>query len=335
MKLRKKVKGFTLMELIVVMAIFSIVMFSALSLMTPTGKIMNTTYSMEQKASTLLNAKDYLEQTFHYAEYIQISDSNLNNQADLERFVHEHYAGKIHQNESGDMEYSSGLVHVMCIDNTNHGKISTWTYNFQAGDQRGDIDPSNDDPSTVNMTPVGYEEWAVNRANYTDNWYRFALGIYELNETISSGMLVPNTNVMKATTEGGLGGFGRSNFAISVVSYPVDNARNQAKGITQEESGRYPQANVSVAATTLPNIVDNREHTAWNWQDEIDPFTLLPTGNRVIAEDPAKNGSKLTIANNGDNAFEIDPALLDANGCCQFDTLYIIYSYMDSDDIIR
>ena len=335
MKLKKKVKGFTLIELIVVMALFGIIMFAAMSLMTPTGKIMNTTYSMEQKASTLLNAKDYLEQTFRYAEYIQISDADLNNQADLQRFVHEHYAGKVRQDEHGNIVYSSGQVHVMRIDNTNHGQISTWTYNYQAGDQRADTDPTNDDPSVVNMTPVAHEDWAINRANYTDNWYRFALGIYQLDEKISSGMLVPNLDVMKPDTAGGLGAFGRNNFSISVVSYPADNAKNQAKGITQEASGRYPQASVSVAATTLPNIVDNREHTAWNWQDEIDPFTSLPTGNRVIKEDPDKNGSKLTIANNGDNAFEIDPVLLDANGCCQFDTLYIIYSYMDSADIIK
>lgn len=341
MKVMKKVKGFTLIELIVVMAIFGVVLFAAMSLMTPTGKILNTTYSMEQKASTLLNAKDYLEQTFHYAEYIQVMGSEPT-QADLERFVHEHYAGKLHQNASGDMVYSSGEIHVMCLDNStvaadgsSHpgGQISTWTYNYTAGDKKADDDATNDIPSSVDMTNVKHEEWVINRANYTDNWYRFSLGVYHLSDTVASGSLTPDTDVMKPQLEGGLGGFGQNNFSISVLSYPAITARNTEKGITPDFSVtpvRYPSGSISVASTNLPNIVDNRQHTAWNWQDDTDPTTGATT--RAIKEDPAKNGSKLTIAGNHDHAFEIDPSLLDANGCHTFDgQIYIIYSYIDDD----
>ena len=60
----KRVKGFTLIELIVVLAIFSVIMFGAMSLMTPASKIMTNTENMENGSAAVSSISKYLE-AFH------------------------------------------------------------------------------------------------------------------------------------------------------------------------------------------------------------------------------------------------------------------------------
>jgi len=72
MKKIKKLKGFTLIELIIVMAIFSLIMFTAMQLMTPVGKQFTNTAQYEGARSTLDNVKRYLDGTIRYADKVYV-----------------------------------------------------------------------------------------------------------------------------------------------------------------------------------------------------------------------------------------------------------------------
>lgn len=66
------VKGFTLIELIVVVAIFSMIMFGAMQLMDPVSKIFQRTSNYETSAATVDNVKRYIEGSIRYADFINV-----------------------------------------------------------------------------------------------------------------------------------------------------------------------------------------------------------------------------------------------------------------------
>lgn len=70
--MRKKLKGFTLVELIVVMAIFSALMIGVLSLLRPMSDLFSRTAQSESVAASLDNTKRYLESTLRYADRMKI-----------------------------------------------------------------------------------------------------------------------------------------------------------------------------------------------------------------------------------------------------------------------
>ncbi len=64
----KKVKGFTLVELIVVMAIFGMIMAAALSIINPVGELYQNTSSYETARSSSSNVRQYIEENIQYAD---------------------------------------------------------------------------------------------------------------------------------------------------------------------------------------------------------------------------------------------------------------------------
>ena len=65
--MNKKVKGFTLVELIVVVAIFGIIMAAALNLLLPVGKQFTTTAEFEGARSSVDNVSRYISGSLKYA----------------------------------------------------------------------------------------------------------------------------------------------------------------------------------------------------------------------------------------------------------------------------
>ena len=64
----KKLKGFTLIELIVVLAIFSMVMFGALALILPVSNQFRSTVRFENVRANLDNIRLYIEGSLRYAD---------------------------------------------------------------------------------------------------------------------------------------------------------------------------------------------------------------------------------------------------------------------------
>lgn len=129
----RKTKGFTLVELIVVMATFSIILFGALSLVDPIRTMFEKSYRNEEYTAAGTSISNYLESELQYAEYVQITGAAPTT-ATLRNFLNRRYDGKLTANSSGNAVYTSGHLYVLRIDNTNGGIISKWDLNYTMGD---------------------------------------------------------------------------------------------------------------------------------------------------------------------------------------------------------
>jgi len=75
----KKLKGFTLIELIIVLAIFGLLIMGALQLVDPVSKIATRTSTRENNSAAVDNVKQYLEGSLRYAQYINVFSNEYNN----------------------------------------------------------------------------------------------------------------------------------------------------------------------------------------------------------------------------------------------------------------
>ncbi len=167
-----KVKGFTLIELIVVMAIFGIIMFGAMNLIRPVTKMMVQSDVYEGGNAAVTSISNYLEGELSTAEYLIASNTipSDNGVALVEEFVKSYYEGVLKAGCTADApQYGKGKVHVMTIDNTQNGKISNYIYevSFALG--------------APNVTLRSTQEYAINKAYYDAYSFTIKAGLYEDN----------------------------------------------------------------------------------------------------------------------------------------------------------
>lgn len=173
--MKRNVKGFTLIELIVVMATFSIIMFGAMSLMTPVSKMMVQSDTHEGGNAAVNSIATLLQNQLSPAEYIAMYNEPLTNDADREsavnNFVKEYYEGVLrNKSKVGALSYGKGTVHVMTINNDENGKISTYAYDVS-------FDPTL--ASYITSTVDHELEYAVNKAYYDDYILNIKSGLFE------------------------------------------------------------------------------------------------------------------------------------------------------------
>lgn len=76
-KIKRSRKGFTLIELIIVMAIFSIIMTLVMSFIDPVSKLMKKTSIRERTNSYVDNIGEYVDNSLRYAKFVQIHEGGL------------------------------------------------------------------------------------------------------------------------------------------------------------------------------------------------------------------------------------------------------------------
>ena len=170
----RKFKGFTLIELIVVLATFSIIMFGALSLMTPVSKMMVQADVHEGASAAASNITRYLEQELSGAEYLYAGNGLLTPEERdqrLRNYVTDYYEGVLRAGSTPDApSYASGKIHLLTIDNTKDAKISRYTYEY---DSFGITDTPTYEPSVETV------EYAINKAYYDDYDFNIQFGTYD------------------------------------------------------------------------------------------------------------------------------------------------------------
>lgn len=144
---KKKLKGFTLIELIIVMAIVSIIMAAVMILVDPVSKMMKKASIQEANSAAVDNVKRYIEGNLRHATAIEahlgaltdIDGSALDTSsegakvASLEK-VAKNFADQYYLNRAKDDNTPyQGKIHVLEIDNTNAGRINEYTIDFEAG----------------------------------------------------------------------------------------------------------------------------------------------------------------------------------------------------------
>lgn len=151
-KSKRSLKGFTLIELIIVLAIFGVIMVLVMSFIDPVSKVMGKTSVRERTASYVDNIGEYLEKSMRYASYVRVfdgdfcdrkqadpTDSSLNlvttEEKAVVQFVDDYFDGAI-DSEGNPL---TGKVHVLklCNDHTlgtdKEGTIYETVYDFTAG----------------------------------------------------------------------------------------------------------------------------------------------------------------------------------------------------------
>lgn len=285
---KKTVKGFTLIELIVVLAIFGIIMASAMMLMTPTAKIMATTEVSEQGNAAVTNITRYLDGEISCAEYMRMYNGKYttydasNNKYDtsslnakVSEFINLYYSGIIKGGSTAaSPSYASGEFHVLQIDNERNGMISEWVYTC----------PNLNDPNTITLDTAKSKECAVNKAYYTDFSFDFKPGSYDSVLEFDAATNDSNTyfnnftaqNVCMTIKASAQRNNGTYSF-VSSLGVPVLNTMYGNKNAV--EGVYYCVINKKNGATVTQEIVDRASALA----AEQDPSTNVAQHERILS----------------------------------------------------
>lgn len=150
MKNKKKLKGFTLIELVIVMAIFGVLMVSVMSIITPLNRIAKKASIQEANTAAVDNVKLFLEGSIRYSDCLEVFNGDLvdrsgnillkpDNSPDQEtavkNFIINHYNNRT---DPGTDKPLTGKVRILKIDNDptksdGRGHIYETEYDFTAG----------------------------------------------------------------------------------------------------------------------------------------------------------------------------------------------------------
>lgn len=203
---KKTVRGFTLLELMIVMVIFSGIMFGALQLIDPVRELFLRTNNYESTATAVDNMRVYLEGNVGPVEFIHVYNGALyGNESGgpqgiteaqaVEKFIdHYHLNRVVHDGSSNTAPQSCNYalvdVHVIKIDNTTagEGKISKKVYTVNC-ETLENSDVLKHSPTVENI------EYAVNQTYFDNYTYTIELG----------------SNGLPATYD---------NFSLTITAYP-------------------------------------------------------------------------------------------------------------------
>ncbi|HRR75412.1 MAG TPA: type II secretion system protein [Ruminococcus sp.] len=279
MKNKKTLKGFTLIELIIVMAIFGIIMVGTMSIINPVNKIIKNASLQEANSAAVDNMKRYFEGTLRYADAIEVFSGDLvdldghkvvDEKKAVENFITNHYNNRTNP---GTEDPLTGKVRMLKVDNGNGGKVSEYEYDFTAGyaaykwanknkvmtkDAYGnDVQEYTKEPCTVEL--VKKDDTVINPVYYENYSFYFIPG-YNKQTNVSdtsiinsaldaSGSTVFNaskdkTDVYYATVEPVDSSvspykFNRDLFSLSVMTYKKDNAMGNTKSIDATKEYDY------------------------------------------------------------------------------------------------
>ena len=123
-KMKKSVlKGFTLVELLVVMAIFSVLMAAALALTTPVSRMYKNTALAEKTYSYSNNIQEYLQGTLEYADSLYIlTEDHLGTYASdmkslAEDFRKDHYDKVVTSDDGEHVRGIRGKIYILRLLN--------------------------------------------------------------------------------------------------------------------------------------------------------------------------------------------------------------------------
>lgn len=134
-------KGFTLIELIIVLAIFSVIMTLVMSFIDPVSRLMTKTSVRERTSAYVDNIGEYVSKSVRHAQNIIVYENGLSGGTEYElvrNFVDTYYDGGIDEN----LDPLKGKVHVLKLindtvtdgsDTLEAGKIYESVYDFTSG----------------------------------------------------------------------------------------------------------------------------------------------------------------------------------------------------------
>ncbi len=145
MNKKRTKKGFTLIELIIVMAVFTILMIAVMSIINPLNKIVKRASLQEANTAAVDNVKRYMENTIRYSDCIEVyvgdfsdfdgndvlTPAGLDKETFIARnFIENHY---MNRTNAGTEDPLTGKVRMLKIDNADNGRITEYEWDFKSG----------------------------------------------------------------------------------------------------------------------------------------------------------------------------------------------------------
>lgn len=216
-------KGFTLIELIIVLAIFSIIMALVMSFIDPVARLMSRTSIKERTAAYVDNIDEYIENSIHYAKYVRVFEGGYCDVADdtaalsdntdagvAQNFV-DHFLNRV-VDANGDP--IKGKVRILKLINTSDGTLeagriyesvfdftakASWDEKVLDGYEIDGVTPiykfvnHEISPSTVTATSIT-NRMVLNEEHFEDYNYYYRLGFFNF-------VPVPNGTIPGKTSE--------------------------------------------------------------------------------------------------------------------------------------
>lgn len=247
MKKNKNLKGFTLIELIVVMAIFGVLLVGVMKLIDPVSKLMAKTSVQESNSASVNNIKSYFEQSLRYSDFIATYKNGFSVADGVNRkvatedeavkdFVDTYYKNRI---VDGSNTIFSGKVRVMKINNTSGGTIDEDIYNFTSAQTY--LDALNAE-RTISASTISLDSTSTNVINpdyYRNYSFYITTGYNEVKpmtqaDAANAPYSLPSVSgrnfyygilsEMKNETGSVLYPFGPSMFSLSIMTYKSHDA---------------------------------------------------------------------------------------------------------------
>ncbi|MBP7185995.1 MAG: type II secretion system protein [Ruminococcus sp.] len=177
--MKKMKKGFTLVELVVVMAVMSILLVGVMSMTGPASSIAKRTKLSDSTYSIANNVENYLQRTLEYADNAWIFDSTDSRANDIPTTVRQfknayynHICFGTTDGTNGNTVFARGIIYVMRLDNSTGG-IHTTAYTFP-NSSRNTITAGADTTAIAELNPAYF---VGDNSNYH---VRYALGASQL-----------------------------------------------------------------------------------------------------------------------------------------------------------
>lgn len=255
MKKKKALKGFTLLELIIVMALFSLIMYSVVSLLDPVSKFFVRSSNFESATACVDNMKRAIEGNLKYVDRVRVYsdfvpyDAAYTPSVDMQAHVEQFWEDFFEDRQFLDCE---GTIRVMVFDNSvdstvlsltrlsdftdgqrNSGKITMYEFPF--------------DNTSVNFAARTCTPWYVNQKMYGNYDYQFHLGSFE------------------PATPSPSPAFDPADCTVTISAYEISR-NGQGTGLSFNPA---PQNNT--ASFSMKNVLDGTR----NYTTPLDDFKLL------------------------------------------------------------
>lgn len=219
---KKILKGFTLLELIIVMAVFSLIMLGAMSLVDPVSRIYKHSNDFEKTYSYVDNIQNYIQGSLQYADNVWVYQGNdttftpANLQQEAFDFKEAFYKDIVNTKNGTTVDYTTGKIHIMMLLNSDYvdpvsgtsykkGQILDRTIDFDSHCSIGTFG------GITSYTPQLNNDFFEGKFSFD-----YVLGASSLVKTGSSVMV---NSLAPLNVEGMAASLNPNNFAFTIVTY--------------------------------------------------------------------------------------------------------------------
>ncbi|MDE5583424.1 MAG: prepilin-type N-terminal cleavage/methylation domain-containing protein [Ruminococcus sp.] len=351
-KSKRNIKGFTLVELIVVMAVFGLIMLGALRLLDPVNRMMKSASIQESNTATVDNIKRYFEGTLRYANAVYVHNGDLKyyatggmptviggSEEDRQKEAVQALVDNVFINrvDESDTPITNGTAYVMKIDNDNQGRITESVFSFDAGYKYKQWNPATsnwdiEQTRPANVSLVSFDQPVINDVYYENYSIFVSLG-YNTMQAVEAGIALPTPVedkqyfgqiVPEKADALGNAIFSPSDFAFTFTTYKNQNG---TKIYHHEIDGKhifgspYSSANASLALLNINSAYGG------SYRSNLDYYPVRRDGNGYNPTDMVDDNADLKwdYEKMPDGAVTY-ARVYDSNNIAGGNNIYIVYT---------